>query len=84
MSGRSEARGRAGRRRGGEGTGSRLAASVTSATGGAADDVRTAVGELKGTGEVTARSGPAGGVEGGETDANVVRDGFVLDFISGQ
>lgn len=38
----------------------------------------------RGSARFAARSGSAGGADGGETDAGVVPDGFVRDFISGQ
>ena len=42
-------------------------------------DARTTVA----TGDAGVSPGPAAGTDGSETDADVVRDGFVLDFISG-
>ena len=95
MSGRSGAGVRGPRRRGrGEGAAGPPAAVATMPTGAEADDVCPAAGDGPAAGDAGARpaaagdagvpSGPAGGTDGGETDADVVRDGFVLDFISGK
>ena len=84
MSGPPRTHERARRRRGGGRATAQSAVAVTAVTGAEAGDVGPAGGGRTAAGDADAGPAAAGGTGGGEADADVVRDGFVLDFISGR
>ena len=72
------------RRRGAERAAGGPAGAVSPATRAKPGGVTPAAGERPATGDAGARPSGVGTTDGGEADADVVRDGFVLDFISGK